>query len=76
MKKSRIARASALIIGLSLVGVACGSDDSTSGDAAASCEGVKIAFFGALTGEAGNLGVNIKKGLDLAVEEFNAANAD
>ena len=76
MKKSRIARASALIIGLSLVGVACGSDDSASDGAAASCEGVKIAFFGALTGEAGNLGVNIKKGLDLAVEEFNAANAD
>jgi branched-chain amino acid transport system substrate-binding protein len=76
MKKSRIVRASALIIGLSLVGVACGGDDSASDDAAASCEGVKIAFFGALTGEAGNLGVNIKKGLDLAVEEFNAANAD
>jgi branched-chain amino acid transport system substrate-binding protein len=75
MKKSRIARASALIIGLSLLGVACGSDDSAS-DGAASCEGVKIAFFGALTGEAGNLGVNIKKGLDLAVAEFNEANAD
>jgi len=76
MKKSRIVRASALIIGLSLVGVACGGDDSASDDAAASCEGVKIAFFGALTGEAGNLGVNIKKGLDLAVAEFNEANAD
>ncbi len=77
MKKSRIVRASALIIGLSLVGVACGgSDDSTSDGAAASCEGVKIAFFGALTGEAGNLGVNIKKGLDLAVAEFNEANED
>jgi len=69
-------RASALIIGLSLVGVACGSDDSASDGAAASCEGVKIAFFGALTGDAGNLGVNIKKGLDLAVAEFNEANAD
>lgn len=76
MKKSRIVRASALLLGLSLVGVACGSGDSTSDGAATSCEGVKIAFFGALTGDAGNLGVNIKKGLDLAVAEFNDANAD
>lgn len=80
MKKSRVLRASALLIGLSLVGVACGGDDTSSDTTAAAggdvtCEGLKIAFFGALTGDAGNLGQNIKKGVDLAVAEFNEANA-
>jgi branched-chain amino acid transport system substrate-binding protein len=75
MKKSRVWRASALIVGLSLVGVACGGSDDAS--SAESCDGaLKIAFFGALTGDAGNLGQNIKKGLDLAVAEYNAENAD
>jgi len=81
MKKSHVLRASAFLIGLSLVAAACGgSDDDSSndggGDGAVTCDGTKIAFFGALTGDAGNLGQNIKKGLDLAVSEFNAANTD
>ena len=38
-------------------------------------EGTSIAFFGALSGDAGNLGQNIKKGAELAVAQFNAANA-
>ncbi len=38
------------------------------------CEGVSIAFFGALSGDAGNLGKNIRAGADLAVSEFNTAN--
>jgi len=38
-------------------------------------EGTSIAFFGALSGDAGNLGQNIKKGAELAVSQFNAANA-
>lgn len=75
MNKSRVWRASALLVGLSLVGVACGGSDDAS--SAESCDGaLKIAFFGALTGDAGNLGQNIKKGLDLAVAEYNTANAD
>ena len=80
MKKSHVLRASALLIGLSLVGVACSSDSDSSSDTATggavTCDGTKIAFFGALTGDAGNLGQNIKKGVDLAVTQFNAANAD
>ena len=40
------------------------------------CEGVSIAFFGALSGDAGNLGKNIRAGADLAVSEFNTANPD
>ena len=34
-----------------------------------------IGFFGALTGDAANLGINIKRGVELAVEQWNAANA-
>ena len=73
MKKS-VLRVGASMLVLSLVGVACGGSDDSSADA---CEGnSKIAFFGALTGEAGNLGINIKKGLDLAVAQHNEANPD
>ncbi len=46
------------------------------GEGGATCaEGTSIAFFGALSGDAGNLGQNIKKGAELAVAQFNAANA-
>jgi branched-chain amino acid transport system substrate-binding protein len=73
MKKS-VVRVGATMLVLSLVGVACGGSDDSSADA---CEGnSKIAFFGALTGDAGNLGINIKKGLDLAVAQHNEANPD
>jgi branched-chain amino acid transport system substrate-binding protein len=73
MKKS-VLRVGASMLVLSLVGVACGGSDDSSADA---CEGnSKIAFFGALTGDAGNLGINIKKGLDLAVDQYNEANPD
>jgi branched-chain amino acid transport system substrate-binding protein len=55
-------------------------DTTAEGDTAtggATCaEGTAIAFFGALSGDAGNLGQNIKKGAELAVAQFNDANAD
>lgn len=38
------------------------------------CDGLKLAFFGALTGDAANLGINIKKGAELKISEFNEAN--
>ena len=38
--------------------------------------GFKIAFFGALTGSAANLGVNIRNGAQLAVEQYNSKHAD
>ncbi|MEY2969174.1 MAG: hypothetical protein RIQ64_1801 [Actinomycetota bacterium] len=49
-------------------------DTATGG--ATCAEGTAIAFFGALSGDAGNLGQNIKKGAELAVAQFNDANAD
>ena len=38
----------------------------------AGCKSLTIAFFGAQTGDAGNLGVNISQGAKLAVQQFNA----
>ena len=88
MKKSTLLRVSAIAVSLAFVTAACGSDSEgsvsedtvvTEDTAAAAvdgvtCEGVSIAFFGALSGDAGNLGKNIRAGADLAVSEFNTAN--
>ncbi|MGK5684515.1 branched-chain amino acid ABC transporter substrate-binding protein [Actinoplanes sp. URMC 104] len=61
------------IIGLLAGAAACNS--SSGGDDTASegnC-GYKLAFFGALTGSAANLGVNIEQGFELAIEQYNKA---
>jgi len=39
-------------------------------------EGLKLAFFGALTGDSASLGVNIKQGAELAIDEWNEENPD
>jgi len=38
----------------------------------AGCKSLTLAFFGAQTGDAGNLGVNIAQGAKLAVQQYNA----
>ena len=65
----------AAVAGLSLA--ACGSSDSGSGDdssaaAGGDCTEQNLAFLGALTGDAGALGVNMVNGIQLAVDEYNA----
>jgi len=59
---------------------ACGSDDSDDGDTNSSAGsalcGKNLAFLGALTGDAGALGQNMVNGIDLALKEYNAENAD
>ncbi len=104
MSRTRVWRIGALLLGVALVGAACGDDDdeSTSATTAAAtattaasggattsaaggaegaiiptgvtCSPTSIAFFGALTGSAANLGINIKNGAELAVNEFNKGN--
>ncbi len=85
MKKSTLLRVGAIAVSFAFVTAACGSDnDSSSSDtvvtadtaaaAGVTCNSVSIAFFGALSGDAGNLGKNIRAGADLAVSEFNTAN--
>ena len=59
----------AAALALSACGGTTGDGDSASGDKA--CD-LKIGFFGALTGDAANLGINIKNGAELAVNEYNA----
>jgi branched-chain amino acid transport system substrate-binding protein len=63
----------AAALALSACGGTTGDDDSGSGDAA--CD-LKIGYFGPLTGDAANLGINIKNGAELAVKEYNDKNAD
>jgi branched-chain amino acid transport system substrate-binding protein len=52
---------------------ACNSTSNNNASNNSFC-GYEIAFFGALTGSAAALGVNIEQGSELAVDQFNAAN--
>ena len=58
---------------LSACGGTTSSSDNTGGGKA--CD-LNIGFFGALTGDAANLGINIKNGAELAVNQYNEKNAD
>ncbi len=69
---------------LSACGGTTGGDQNTSaggGNGGGSggsggCEDVAIGYFGALTGAAANLGINIRNGVQLAVDQHNEQNAD
>jgi branched-chain amino acid transport system substrate-binding protein len=56
---------------------ACQADsgDEGSGSDNAAC-GLKIGFFGALTGDAAGLGIHMRNGTKMAIEQYNKANAD
>jgi len=64
----------AAALALSACGGTTGGSSSSAGGSKA-CD-LKIGFFGALTGDAANLGINIKNGADLAVKQYNEKNAD
>lgn len=79
IRSSKAWRAASAAIAAGLVLSACGTTEDTtgsSGDSAQQACDLKIAFFGALTGPAAALGQNIKKGAELAINEYNADNAD
>ena len=61
----------ALVAISAMVLVACGKDNKKSSTKAAG--GPVIGFVGALTGDNANLGVNIRDGIKLALDEANAA---
>jgi branched-chain amino acid transport system substrate-binding protein len=64
------------MVGLLVGAAACAKDDDGgSGTTASSCDS-KIAFFGALTGGNAQLGINIRDGAKLAVDQYNKANPD
>lgn len=88
-RRNPLWRLLALLFALTIVAAACGGDDddSASGDGnttttggsssgGVKCEDISLGFFGALTGDAANLGVNIEQGAELAVNQFNDANPD
>jgi branched-chain amino acid transport system substrate-binding protein len=70
-------RVIALLAVLVLAAAACGDDDepSTTGATEPAAKTVSIAFVGALTGDNANLGINIRNGAKVAVEEANKAGA-
>jgi branched-chain amino acid transport system substrate-binding protein len=75
-----MARVAAAVGAVALLVAGCNSSStstsSSSGSAAGKSCNLEIAFFGALTGSAANLGVNIKDGAALAVDQYNAKHAD
>jgi branched-chain amino acid transport system substrate-binding protein len=75
-------RVAAILAAAALGLSACGgtsdnnsSSSSSSGGTQAACD-LKIGFFGALTGPAAGLGINIEKGVALALDQYNADNPD
>lgn len=63
---------------LALLVTGCNSASSSSGGTTAASKACNrsIAFFGALTGSAANLGTNIKDGASLAIDQYNAKHPD
>lgn len=57
-------------------GTTAASSTSAGGDTGVTCDGVKLAFIGALSGDNGALGTNMINGAQIAIDEFNAANPD
>ncbi|HYO85425.1 MAG TPA: branched-chain amino acid ABC transporter substrate-binding protein [Dermatophilaceae bacterium] len=62
----------------SLLLAACGGTTTTGSGSGTAGGGTqcdyKVAYFGALTGDAANLGINIKNGVELAVNQYNEKN--
>lgn len=72
MLKRRRWQLAAGVLGLALVAAACSSDSkaTTSSGGSGGTE-VVLAYVGPLTGDAGNLGVNIRNGAKTAIDEYN-----
>lgn len=66
----------AAILALIAGAAACNSSSKSSntGSSAGKNCGYELAYFGALTGSAANLGVNIEQGAELAVKQYNTKN--
>ncbi|WFE31202.1 branched-chain amino acid ABC transporter substrate-binding protein [Micromonospora sp. WMMD975] len=58
-------------------GAACKADsgDDAGGGSKAACD-LKIGFFGPLTGDAAGLGIHMRNGTKLAIDQYNKDNAD
>lgn len=70
---TRTGRAAAMVVLAALVLAACGDDD---GGQAEGRQTYKLAFVGPLTGPNANLGINIRNGAVVAVEQANQEGGD
>ena len=68
----RILRTVAVLGVMSLVLAACGKSKSSSSTSASTSKTVTIGFVGAKTGDNANLGINIRDGMKVAINEENA----
>ncbi|MFC0528368.1 branched-chain amino acid ABC transporter substrate-binding protein [Phytohabitans kaempferiae] len=79
--RQKLARAFGGVVIAALVfsGAACQAGEEDGGDSGngdnAAC-GLKIGFFGALTGDSAGLGIHMRNGTKLAIDQFNKENAD
>jgi branched-chain amino acid transport system substrate-binding protein len=81
MRNKRLVKVAGVLVGLTLLAAACGDDDAdssgdTGGDSGGDVTELSIAFVGPLTGGAANLGVYIRDGAKVAVDQFNEAHGD
>ena len=83
MHNRRFVKVAGVVCGLALVAAACGDDssdttDTTGGgsDGGGEVTEISLAWVGPLTGDAANLGVLIRDGAKVAVEQFNDANPE
>jgi branched-chain amino acid transport system substrate-binding protein len=68
-------RMAAMLPALALVLAACGGGGNGGSSGGGGCEnGVKLGFFGALTGDNAALGINIRNGVQLALNQYAATN--
>jgi branched-chain amino acid transport system substrate-binding protein len=81
MKRRKLVTIAGVLVGLSLLAAACGDDSGDeSSDTTAAGGGdvteLSIAYVGPLTGDAANLGIYIRDGAKVAVQQFNDANPE
>ena len=79
----RIGRTVGVLLAIGLLAAACGDDKSststkgggTPGSGVTCATPPALGYFGPLTGDAANLGINIHRGVELALEQWNKANS-
>lgn len=76
LRHRRIVALLTMLTMLVLLAAGCGGAKTTSGDKTGGTESgdvVKLGFLGALTGSVANYGIPGKKGMEMAIDELNAA---
>jgi len=81
MRNRRLVKVAGILVGLAMLTAACGDDDDAGsgddgGDGGGEVTELSIAFVGPLTGGAANLGIYIRDGAKVAVEQFNEEHGD